>query len=247
MPRATNRGVGINYRVEGQGPYLILQHGVTWNMEGWARHGYVTALRSHYRLILVDARGHGESDKPHEASAYELSLHVGDIVAVLDALGVPTAHFWGYSMGGWFGFGVAKYAPERVRGLVIGGAQPYGRSLPAHIDASDPKAFLKGMFSGVVNFDTLSADKQEEFLDNDFLAIAAARVARPSLQEILPTMRMPCFLYSGELDGSLADTQRCAKDIPHATFVSFPHLNHPETFYRADLVLPPVMKFLESV
>ena len=60
-------------------------------------------------------------------------------------------------------------------------------------------------------------------------------------------MRMPCFLYSGELDGSVADTERCAKEMPHATFMSFPHLNHPEAFYRSDIALPQVMKFLQSL
>src|SRR5262249_50233778 len=141
-------------------------------------------------------------------------------------------HLLGLLNGGWIGFGIAKYAPARARGLILGGAQPYGRSLPTPIDSTDPKTLLRGMFSGVVDFDTLSADKQAEFLDNDFLAIAAARVARPSLQDVLPTMHTPCFLYSGELDGTLAETQRCAKEIPDASFVSFPHLNHPETFYR---------------
>jgi hypothetical protein len=103
------------------------------------------------------------------------------------------------------------------------------------------------MLSGFgVDFDTLPADKQAEFLDNDFLALAAARGARPSLQDVLPTMRMACFLYCGELDGTIADTQRCAKEIPHSTFVSFPNLNHPEAFYRADVVLPAVMTFLQS-
>jgi len=246
MPYATNQGVRIHYRIEGTGPALVLQHGITWNLEGWGRDGYLDALRPHCRLISIDARGHGQSDKPHEASAYELSLHVGDIVAVLDALDVRAAHFWGYSMGGWFGFGLAKYAPERSRGLIIGGAHPYGRSLPGRLDASDPKAMLKGMFSGVVDFDALPADKQAEFLDNDFVAIAAARNARPSLQDVLPTMRMPCFLYSGELDGSVGDTQRCAKEILHAAFMSFPHLNHPEAFYHSEIVLPAVMKFLRS-
>jgi len=247
MPHATNQGIRIHYRVEGEGPALILQHGMTWSMEGWARHGYVDVLKPYYRLVLVDARGHGKSDKPHQASAYELSLHVGDIVAVLDALDLPSAHFWGYSMGGWIGFGLAKYAPERARRLILGGAHPYGRSLPERLDASDTKTMVKKMVRGHgMDFDTLSADKQAEFLDNDFLAIAAARNARPSLQEVLPTMAMPGFLYRGELDGSFADSQRCAKEIPHAMFISCPQLNHPETFYRSDIVLPRVMKFLQS-
>jgi len=151
-------------------------------------------------------------------------------------------------MGGWYGFGLAKYAPERIRALIIGGAHPYARRA-APLDASDPKAFIAAILKGLgVDFATMPADKQAECLhDNDFQALAAARVDRPALDDMLPTMKMPCFLYGGELDATTADTQRCAKNIPHSTFVSFPGLNHPETFYRADIVLPPVMKFLGSV
>lgn len=203
MPYATNQGVRVHYRVEGEGPALVLQHGFTWNMESWSRHGYVEALRPHYRLILVDARGHGASDKPRDSAAYALSLRVGDVVAVLDALDVRTAHFWGYSMGGWIGFGLAKCAPERVRGLILGGAHPYERRLlpSARLDGSAPKAFVEALLGRLgVDFATLPADKQAEFFDNDFLALVAAQGDRPSMENILPTMRMRCFLY-GRRDG----------------------------------------------
>jgi pimeloyl-ACP methyl ester carboxylesterase len=46
---------------------------------------------------------------------------VADVVAVLDALDIAKALFWGDSMGGWIGFGIPKYAKERVHALVIGG------------------------------------------------------------------------------------------------------------------------------
>lgn len=101
MPYATNQGLRIHYRVEGRGPALVLQHGFRWNLEGWSRYGYVDPRRSRHRLILVDARGHGASDKPYDSEAYALSLRAGDVVAVLDALDVRRAHFWGYSMGAW--------------------------------------------------------------------------------------------------------------------------------------------------
>lgn len=250
MPYATNQGVRVHYRVEGEGPPLALQHGFTWNMESWSRHGYVEALRPHYRLVLVDARGHGASDKPHDSPAYALSLRVGDVVAVLDALGIRTAHFWGYSMGGWIGFGLAKYAPERIRGLIIGGAHPYERRLAssARLDGADPQAFVTALLKRLgVDFATLPAEKQAEFFDNDFLALAAAQGDRPSLEDILPTLRMPCFLYSGDADGVLSDMQKCIQQMPRVSFVSFPGLNHPEAFYRADVVLPPVMNFLRSL
>jgi hypothetical protein len=60
-------------------------------MESWYDHGYVFALKDDYRLILLDARGHAASDKPHRLEAYELKKWVEDIVAVLDDLGIAQA------------------------------------------------------------------------------------------------------------------------------------------------------------
>ena len=251
MPYANNQGVRIHYQVEGEGPPLVLQHGLFWSVEGWSRAGYVDALKSDHQLILVDARGHGASDKPHDPAAYALPMHVGDVVAVLDALDLRAAHFWGYSMGGWFGFGMAKYAPERVWALIIGGAHPYERRLPSSSrpDGSDPEAFVEAFLKRMeVDRATLSAEKEAEFFDNDFHALAAAQQDRPSLEDILPTMTMPCLLYVGEADSSnFPQVQACVQRIPNVTLVSLPGLNHPEAFYRADVVLPHTMKFLQAV
>ena len=128
MSYANNQGVRIHYQVEGEGAPLVLQHGFGDSIESWYELGYVHALRDAYRLILVDARGHGAIDKPHDPDACGLHQRAGDIVAVLDTLDLPNAHFWGYSMGGWIGFGLAKYAPARVHALIIGGQHPYARN-----------------------------------------------------------------------------------------------------------------------
>ncbi|MBI2317729.1 MAG: alpha/beta fold hydrolase [Betaproteobacteria bacterium] len=251
MPYANNQGVRIHYRVEGSGPPLVLQHGFTWSMESWSRSGYVQALKPRYRLILVDARGHGASDKPRDPEAYSLALRVGDVVAVLDALGVPSALYWGYSMGGWIGWGMAKYAPERLQGLIIGAAHPFERRLPPsdRRDGSDPKAFVEALFRRLgADFATLPAEKQAEFFDdNDFPALAASQLDRLPLEDILATMRMPCFLYSGEADGVLAQMPECVRRMPNVTFAVLPGLNHFEAFYRADIVLPAVMNFLRGL
>ena len=101
MPYAHNGSVRIHYQVEGRGPALVLQHGFTESLVDWHESGYVEALRRDYRLILIDARGHGASDKPHHPDAYVLNRRVADVVAVLDALDIAKALYWGYSMGGW--------------------------------------------------------------------------------------------------------------------------------------------------
>ena len=103
MPYVDSNGVRIHYHVQGCGPELVLQHGFTSSLQNWGAYGYVDALKGAYRLILIDARGHGDSDKPHNVDQYELSLRVGDVTSVLDDLGVGKAHYLGYSMGGRIG------------------------------------------------------------------------------------------------------------------------------------------------
>ena len=127
MPYVSNQGVRIHYHVEGHGPTLVLQHGQSDNLRAWYDAGYVDTLRDEYQLVLVDARGHGASDKPHDPEAYNIARNAEDIVAVLDALGIEKAHFWGHSMGGRIGFGIAKYTPERFHSLIIGSMSPYKR------------------------------------------------------------------------------------------------------------------------
>jgi len=121
MPYANNNGVRIHYKVEGTGPPLVLIHGFLADLEYWRQLGYVEALKSSYRVILIDMRGHGQSDKPHEPAEYGETQRVGDILAVLDAEGVQRAHVWGYSKGGIDGFLLAHHAPERVASLITGG------------------------------------------------------------------------------------------------------------------------------
>ncbi|WP_343413120.1 alpha/beta hydrolase [Candidatus Amarolinea dominans] len=119
-----NNGVRIHYEVEGEGPPLVLVHWLTGSLQDWRVVGYADALKANYRLILIDARGHGQSDKPHDPAAYVLEKQAGDIVAVLDKLGVDKAHYFGYSLGGTVGWAVAKYFPDRLSSLIIGGEAP---------------------------------------------------------------------------------------------------------------------------
>ena len=72
MPFATNDDVRIHYEREGSGPPLVLHHGLFQALQAWRDDGYVEALAGDYALILMDPRGHGASDKPHDPAAYTL-------------------------------------------------------------------------------------------------------------------------------------------------------------------------------
>ena len=250
MPYARNEGVRIRYEVEEEGPALVLQHGFSESVIDWYEAGYVEALRPDYRLILIDARGHGASDKPHDPDAYVLNRRVADIVAVLDALGIAKVLYWGYSMGGWIGFGLAKYAKERVRALVIGGQHPYARSMGALREmvqrgiAQGGGAFVAGMEE---MFGPESAERKERLLSADLKAYLALAQDRPGLDDILATMLIPCFLYAGEVDPIYPEVKACSQLIPRVTFFSLPGLNHCDAYTRSELVLPRVTGFFKAL
>jgi pimeloyl-ACP methyl ester carboxylesterase len=249
MPYVHSHGVRIHYQTEGEGPPLVLQHGFTDSLESWYEWGYIPALQQHYRLILLDARGHGGSEKPHEPAAYEARLNVADIIAVLDDLNIPKAHFWGYSMGGRIGFATAKYAPERFFSFIIGGAQPYQENREAL--APWLQELQKGPEAIAPLWEVpLSSALQARLLTNDMEALVAywrQRMESSGFEEVLPTLPMPCLLYAGEADGRYASARACVTHMPKATFFSLPGLKHAEGFFRSDLVLPHVTRFLATV
>ena len=106
MPYATGPDARIHYQVVGAGPPLVVQHGFSSSAETLLQLGYAEAIPDR-TLILVDARGHGRSDKPQDRAAYDLALRARDVTNVLDDLGVARADFLGYSKGGWIGFGLS--------------------------------------------------------------------------------------------------------------------------------------------
>ena len=122
MPHTTNRGQRIHYTVEGSGPLVILQHGfLSSGNENWKQAGIVDALSDRFRVAYVDSLGHGLSDKPDDAALYSQEQRAGDLIAVMDHLDTDRAHLIGYSMGGWMSVGVAKYHPQRLASLTLGG------------------------------------------------------------------------------------------------------------------------------
>jgi len=122
MPHATNRGQRIHYTVEGSGPLVVLQHGfLSSGNESWMQSGIVNALSDRFQVAYVDSLGHGFSDKPADPALYSQEQRAADLVAVIDDLDTDRAHLIGYSMGGWMSVGVAKYHPERLASLTLGG------------------------------------------------------------------------------------------------------------------------------
>lgn len=247
MPFVTNQGVRIHYESIGKGPALVMHHGTTGSSEDWIEAGYVDALKADHQLILPDSRGHGQSDKPHDPTAYELALRTSDIVAVLDDLGIQTADYFGYSLGGWIGFGLAKHAPHRFRSFVFGGSHPYAENMQSFRDLMPRDREVFAAMVDQVFGSRLTPAMRTRLLANDLDALHALTQDRDSNADVLPSMTVPCLLFVGELDPRLVQVRQCASDLPNVTFFSLPECDHIATPARSELVIPHLKAFLAKV
>lgn len=116
MPKIQINGVGLNYRSVGQGPDVILVHGLAANLAFW-RLAAMRLLASHYRVTVFDLRGHGYSDMP--PSGYTDADLAGDLKGLVEALGITSAHLVGHSYGGAVVLRYALDNPGKVASLTV--------------------------------------------------------------------------------------------------------------------------------
>ena len=116
-----SNGVRIRYRDTGQGDVIVLIHGNGGSLQGWIDSGVSPNLERDYRVVALDARGHGKSGKPHEPAAYGQEMGL-DIVRLLDHLDVARAHIIGYSMGALITAQLLTTHPDRFITATLGGA-----------------------------------------------------------------------------------------------------------------------------
>ncbi len=117
-----SKGVNLAYSIDGAGPPVILIHGFKLDADcNWRARGMTGMLAQDFEVIGLDARGHGQSEKPHDVSAYGVQL-VEDVVRLMDHLELERTHVVGYSMGGEIAVKLVALHPDRLHSVVIGGA-----------------------------------------------------------------------------------------------------------------------------
>ena len=123
MPTFFSAGLEFSYLDEGSGEPILLIHGFASNAAvNWVYPGWVDTLtKAGRRVIAIDNRGHGASQKLYDPEGYRLPLMAEDARALLDHLGIARADLMGYSMGARISAWLAITRPERVRSLVMGG------------------------------------------------------------------------------------------------------------------------------
>ena len=247
MAFASSQGLRIYYEAVGDGPPLLLHHGTMFSGQSWRLYGYVDALARDYRVILIDARGHGASDKPHDPNLYQMSDLASDVVAVLDDLGIGKVNYWGYSYGASVGFALAKYAPGRIASLLIGGGHPYEADMSLNIgqETPDAEAVIAAVFKIIGGDpDSIPEEPRKILLANDFVALNALYRHHPSQEDGLANIDMPCLIYCGDADPRFEQARQAAGQITGAKFVALPNSNHGQVMRAKDTIMPHALDLL---
>ncbi|MFI1916319.1 alpha/beta fold hydrolase [Nocardia sp. NPDC020380] len=221
-------GLELNYTEwPGEGVPVVLQHGIVADTNAnWMSVGIVAALRgAGHRVISLDARGHGRSEKPHDPARYSWEGMARDVSALYDHLELDQVVQVGYSMGGVISLLVAG-TDERVRRLVVGGigcgVVDCGGIDWRAIKAEELVAAMQGETADTVMpgrmfrilADALGADRAA------IAAVATGINAAPI--ESLSGIKVPALVLAGEADPFAAEPERLAEALPDGRCVTVP-------------------------
>lgn len=117
MPYELINNTKLFYELSGKesGETVLFLHGLGSSSQDWEKQ--VDAFTSEYRVMTIDMRGHGQSDKPHEP--YSMSVFASDVKELLSRQGIEKVHLVGLSMGGMIGFQLAVDSQELIQSMTI--------------------------------------------------------------------------------------------------------------------------------
>jgi pimeloyl-ACP methyl ester carboxylesterase len=232
-----SNGVRIRYTDQGRGDAVVLIHGNGGSLRGWIDAGVLPNLARDHRVVALDARGHGQSGKPHDAKAYGREMGL-DVIRLLDHLGIRRAHIVGYSMGASITAQLLTSHPDRFITATLGGAAGRFRWTPADTARAETEAAEKEREcvsrSQIIRLAPVNQPKPSEEEIRKASAACLANTAQDrfalaavsrgmSDQVITPAqvaaVKVPTLGIVGSLDGYLAAFQEMKKLRPDLRLV----------------------------
>jgi 3-oxoadipate enol-lactonase len=249
-------GIRINYQIDGTegAPWLIFSNSLATDLAMWDAQS--RAFNDRFRVLRYDQRGHGATDAP--AGRYTFELLIADVLGLMDALGIATAHFAGLSMGGATALGLAQLHPERLEKVIV--CDTACQSTPASTQQWEERIVIaqkEGMEALVeptiarwfppevikANPPYLATIRQmiRKTPVNGFIGCAAA-LANHDFAQAVGTVKRPVLFLSGEKDGNGATPaamRNLSAALPGSRYVELAgaghisNLDQPAGFNRA--------------
>ena len=243
MTYVSVNGLQLYYEMRGSGRPLVLLHGGLMTID--LNFGpLLEPLAADRNVIAVELQGHGhtaDTDRPMTIEAL-----AGDVVALLDHLGIPRADLFGFSLGGLVAYAIAFGAPARVGSLVVASAdvhRPQGReSAPLVQDRMPTPADFQAMRDG---YDAVTPDPAHF---DQFAARTSAMVHEfPGWTDELRSLHVPTLLIFGDRDFTpLPHVVELFELLPDAQLAVLPGTTHVGVTRRPDEVLALITPFLNA-
>jgi pimeloyl-ACP methyl ester carboxylesterase len=251
-------GVRIHYTEEGSGDPVLLIHGYTVDaVRQWDSPGIRKGLAERYRVIAFDHRGHGQSGKPHDPSAYGEQM-AEDAIRLLDHLKIRKAHIVGYSMGGFLTVELLTTHPDRFLTATLGGAGARLADAASFNRIAESLEQGKGIGPLVVALtprgqqapppEQIDAISKMILSGNDPLALAAVSRSMSAVQPVeakIRANRIPTLALIGEADPLKAGVDALDGVMPNLKIVVIPKADHI-TAPADPLFLKTLRAFLEE-
>jgi pimeloyl-ACP methyl ester carboxylesterase len=209
-------------------PAVVAVHGfassaiANWHVTGWTRE----LARAGFRIVAIDQRGHGESDKPHDPSAFSMEILVTDLLTVVDTYLIDEFDLLGYSLGARVGWHTALEVPERLTRAVLGGI-PDGDPL-TRLMVDEAREFLAGGPRSTDRLTMAYLDMAAAMPDNDLGSLLSlVEGMRGGIQpDAGNPPQQPLLFATGTSDPILEQSRALAAAAPRGSFLEIPDRNH---------------------
>lgn len=267
MPDLTVDGIKLNYRCTGDGEPVVLSFCLGGNLSMWGPE--IDSLAKHYRVIVWDPRGHGDSASPTDPAQYGVRRSAHDLAAVLDHLGYAQAIVGGVSMGAGIAACFAGEFPERTKAvLIIDSNTAAGLPVSAEVaairtntialcESGDMDAVAEYFLANSPAYRLFAAKSpQNEARLHDMIksinptgfanTLRSMLVAETTTEDLL-RITAPTLVLAGEKDPAMKAIELTANTISHCTFTKVDNAGHLSNIDQPELFAQAVSEFLNSV
>ncbi len=229
MPNFHNGAVEIAYLDEGEGDPIVLVHGFASSKNvNWVYPTWVSDLRKDgRRVIALDNRGHGESAKLYDPAQYSIPAMAGDVIALMDHLGIARADVMGYSLGARITAWLGLKQPARLRSAILGGigiAMIEGGGPGENVAKALEAPTLEDVTDPVGRTFRAFADQTR----SDRLALAACLRGSRGLmtREEAAAIAVPVLIAAGTADEVAGSAKALGRIIPGSEVLDIPNRDH---------------------
>lgn len=260
MPWFDHHGCRLHYEIHGQGTPVLLVHGLGSSTLDWEYQ--LPALSARHQVVLMDVRGHGQSDKPRER--YSIAGFAADAAALIEHLGLAPVHLVGISMGGMIGFQLGVDHPELLRSLTTVNSAP-------EVKPRSPRDYLevakRWTLSRLLGLDTIAkalgrllfplpeqaelrAKVEERWPLNDKRAYLAAldAIIGWGVRERLARITCPTLVVTADRDYTpVAQKEAYVRELPDARLVVIEQSRHATPLDQPQRFNTTLLGFLHEV